>query len=326
MEVKRVMPSNRPFHWHTAGVCIVPAAVLAASLAIGGAAHSAPPGKAEQIATEAADPTKPTITLSTNPVSPVTASTQVTLIAQLSESKAVGKVQFKEGTRLLGEGMVSGGTASSQPMTFTTGSHALTATFVPGSTAYLESTTVSPLTFEVKAAETKTTLTTSPAAEAAQGELVTLTATVTTVTPTTPTNVVGSVQFYDGNDLLGDPQPVNGNGVATGTTYNLRAGSHTLIAEFIPTNLQDFSRSRSDASSLTVRRSGAAAVVALDSQDALLSLDLGSSALDDHACGCDGRGTLDGWQGTADEGRTLVDGRVSVLDGRPLLNVVLDLG
>jgi Bacterial Ig-like domain (group 3) len=312
MEVKQIMPSSRTFHWHTAGICMVPAAVVAASLLIGGVANSAPPGSAEQAVTEAAAPTTTSTTL-TPSATRVAQGTAVTLTATVNPANAVGTVQFKDGATVIATPALSNGIAVATP-TLAAGSHSLTATFIPvsGSTAFSTSTTESPVTVVVGPTDTTTRLTTTQ-----EGDLVRLNAVVT------PANAAGTVQFRDGNTPLGEPQPVI-NGVATGTTSRLGTGTHALVAEFIPTNMGDFAPSRSDTSSMTMTRSGAGSVVALDG---LLSLDLGTSLLDDHACVCDGRrGNLDDRQVILDDRRTLVDGRVSVLDDRPLLNVVLGLG
>jgi hypothetical protein len=292
---------------------MVPAAVVAATLLIGGVANSVPPGSAEQAVTEAAGPTTPSITLTAS-ANRVARGTPVTLTATVPAN--AGTVQFKDGANVIATPALSNGVAATTP-TLTPGSHSLTATFVPepGSTAFRTSTTESPVTVEVGATDTTTRLTTTQ-----EGDLVRLNAIVT------PADAAGTVQFRDGNALLGDPQPVV-NGVATGTTSQLGTGDHLLIAEFIPTNPGDFTPSRSDASSMAMTRSGAGAVVALDSQDGVLSLDLGTSLLDDHGCVCDGRrGNLDNRQGILDDRRGLLHGRVAVLDDRPLLNVVLGVG
>ena len=98
------------------------------------------------------------------PAGPVAYGTSVDLSATVAPSTAVGTVQFKDGTTNLGTPVaVSGGTALKTVSTLTSGSHSLTATFVPepGSTAFRTSTTESPVTVEVGATDTTTRLTTT---------------------------------------------------------------------------------------------------------------------------------------------------------------------
>lgn len=74
---------------------------------------------------------------------------------------------------------------------------------------------------------TMTTLTTAAASPAPSGLRVALTATIT------PATAIGTVQFKDGATSLGDPVIVS-NGIASGTTPSLTAGSHPLTAVFTP--------------------------------------------------------------------------------------------
>jgi hypothetical protein len=131
MEVKPIMPSCRFLHWHPAGVCMVPVAVVTASLIIGGVANSAPPGNTPQ-ATDSVAATATSTALATSPASPVAQGTPVTLIATITPATAVGTVQFKDGTTNLGNPVaVSNGTASRSTSTLAVGSHSLTAVFTP---------------------------------------------------------------------------------------------------------------------------------------------------------------------------------------------------
>ncbi|MER8041439.1 Ig-like domain-containing protein [Streptomyces sp. NPDC094032] len=76
---------------------------------------------------------------------------------------------------------------------------------------------------------TTTALTASPAGPVVQGTPVRLTATVA------PATASGTVRFLDGTTPLGAPVPVT-TGTATLTTDALNVGTHTLTAEFTPSD------------------------------------------------------------------------------------------
>ena len=94
-------------------------------------------------------------------------------------------------------------------------------------------------------AATTTVLRTSPASPVRVGTLVTLTAAVT------PVLAVGTVQFKDGTTPLG-PRVAVANGIASGTTSRLTAGSHQLTAAFIPADSAAFLASTSSPVELVV--------------------------------------------------------------------------
>ncbi len=103
------------------------------------------------------------------------------------------------------------------------------------------------------AATTTTTLTASPVSPIVQGSPVTLTATIT------PSTAVGTVQFKDGANNLGNAVPVSSNGTASGSTTMLAAGLHQLTAVFTPTDQATFTPSTSASVPVTIAAPGGAA-------------------------------------------------------------------
>ena len=118
--------------------------------------------------------------------------------------------------------MVSG-TSSLPTSSLSVGNHIITAVY-SGDARYSAATVETPVSVEVVAAVTSTTLT---ASTTAQGT--TLIANVVVTSPGNPP-VVGSVSFYDGSTLLGT-EPVS-NGVATLSVGALAPGSHSFSAVF----------------------------------------------------------------------------------------------
>jgi hypothetical protein len=88
--------------------------------------------------------------LTTNPASPVSHGTPVTLIATITPAAAVGAVQFKDGTVNLGNpAVVSNGVATTTTSTLAVGGHQLTAVFLPTNPAVFASSTSPVLAVEV---------------------------------------------------------------------------------------------------------------------------------------------------------------------------------
>jgi hypothetical protein len=315
---------------------MVPIAVVAASLLICGVANSAPPGGTPQAADALAAATTTTTTLTASPVSSVAQSSPVTLTATVSPATAIGKVQFKDGTTLLG-GLVpvSNGIASAPSTALAVGSHPLTAVFVPDNSVAFSQSMSQQVTYVVNtpagATNTNTALATSPASTVAQGDPMTLTATVT------PATAVGTVQFRDGTTNLGNPVTVS-NGTASRSASTLAVGSHRLTAVFTPTTPSAFNPSMSSEIPLTVTGSGAGSQI-IRSQQSGLSLDVRLSVLGGDqvaVLGGDQVAVLDGGPSILDVSLPLLDsrtaalhGRRSVLDGGGLLDgglsVVLEL-
>jgi Big-like domain-containing protein len=196
-----------------------------------------------------------TTTLTTTPVGSASPGTSVTLNAAVTPS-AAGTVQFMDGTTNIGTPVpvAANGTASTTTSTLTTASHQLTAVFTPTDTTAFNPSTSAAVTFTVGVAPstaTTTTLTTSPVSPVAPGATVTLNAAVT------PTTAAGTVQFTDGTTNIGSPVAVT-SGAASTTTSTLASGSHSLVANFIPTDATAFAASSSQVVSLTVSGTGGA--------------------------------------------------------------------
>ncbi|MGW3953461.1 Ig-like domain repeat protein [Streptomyces sp. NPDC004752] len=93
---------------------------------------------------------------------------------------------------------------------------------------------------------TTTTLTAAPAGPVVEGTSVKLTAAVA------PNTAAGTVQFKDGTKALGSPAAVSA-GTASLTTTALAAGSHSLTAEFTPSDASAYAPSTSAALPYTVK-------------------------------------------------------------------------
>ena len=164
----------------------------------------------------------------------------VTLTATFSATPTgsapmTGTVAFYDGNTYLGtEPLIAAGaaepchapvsgTSSLSTSSLSVGNHIITAVY-SGDARYSAATVETPVSVEVVAAVTSTTLT---ASTTAQGT--TLIANVVVTSPGNPP-VVGSVSFYDGSTLLGT-EPVS-NGVATLSVGALAPGSHSFSAVF----------------------------------------------------------------------------------------------
>lgn len=162
----------------------------------------------------------------TSPVGTSTPGEQVTLIATVSPSPS-GTVRFFDNGVEIGMSTVSGTQATFATSALLSGTHSLTATFVPNvGTSFISSTTASPVIYTVTGATTTTTLTTS-GSPAVAGSDVTLTAAVASAT-------TGVVEFRDGGAVLATV-PVNGAGNAALTTSGLSAGTHSITAHYLGT-------------------------------------------------------------------------------------------
>jgi len=192
-------------------------------------------------------PATPTTTsLAVTPASPVDFGTTVTMTATVSPSNAAGTVRFYDGATALGSAVaVSGGTASMMTSALASGAHSLSAKFTPTDPATFGASNSSASSLSVSAQTTTTTLT-APAGPVDHGTAVTLTATLA------PSGAAGTVQFKDGSGNLGSPVTVSG-GKATLTTSTLTVASHTLTAEFTPTDASQFTASTSAPVTLVVQ-------------------------------------------------------------------------
>jgi hypothetical protein len=187
-----------------------------------------------QTATVVATPT--TTDLSTSVAGQV-----VTLTGSVTAAGSVaGKVEFREGSTLVGTVPLASGSAVLTLSGVAPGAHSYVATFVPSGTTHATSSSSS------KTATAKgATATTLEAAVA--GTAVTLTAAVTG--PGTP---AGTVEFREGAALLGT-KALSG-GVASLTLSSVAAGDHSYVATFVPTVPSTYAGSFSEALVVDVAR------------------------------------------------------------------------
>jgi Big-like domain-containing protein len=149
----------------------------------------------------------------------------VMFTATVSPSAATGTVQFFDGATSLGNGALSGGTASLTIATLAPGTHPITASY-GGDGNFLGSASSS-LTQTVLAGTISTaTVLTSSLNPSAYGQQVTFSA---TVSPSS--GAIGTVTFKDGASVLGT-SALGAVGVATLTTSSLAVGTHSITAEY----------------------------------------------------------------------------------------------
>jgi hypothetical protein len=128
------------------------------------------------------------------------------------------------------------------------GSHSLTAQFIPTDPTAFAGSTSTAVVYQVGPFTTTTVLGVTPSSPAAHGTTETLTATVT------PSAAVGTVEFFDGATQVGATQPlVSGSAQVMSV---LADGSHSLTAQFIPTDPTAFIGSTSTAVAYTVTPAG----------------------------------------------------------------------
>ncbi|WP_051385398.1 Ig-like domain-containing protein [Actinokineospora inagensis] len=168
--------------------------------------------------------------LSVAPAAPVVQGANVTLTATVTPATAAGTVQFKDGAGNLGNPVaVVNGVATLATTALPTGTRSLTASFSGAGYATSTSPAVSYQVNAPAATPTTTALAVSPSGTASAYSPVTLSATVA------PGAAAGSVQFYDGANVLGNPVTVSA-GAATLTTSTLAVGQHSFSAKFVPAN------------------------------------------------------------------------------------------
>ena len=183
------------------------------------AATSAPP--LQQVVNTT--PTSTTVNATPNPAiagEPVTITATVTSSAPAAQ--LTGTVVFTSGTTVLGQAALTNGTATITP-SLAAATYQVVATY--GGNSDTAQSASAPLTLQVNAAGTTTTLTVSPN-PALVDQTITFTATVagTGVAPT------GSVAFIAGTQTLGTVTLTSGSAVFT--TSSLAAGSYTVTAVY----------------------------------------------------------------------------------------------
>jgi hypothetical protein len=207
--------------------------------------------------TAGANTTSTTTTLAApSPASPQNTGTNVTFTAHVTATTGtptVGStVNFFDGSTQIGSGTLdASGNATFSTNTLGVGDHTITATYV-GDSNFGTSTTTTPLTYHINglADGTHTAITVDTMTATAFAP-VGLSAHVTDTT--TPATIpVGSVNFHEGSHNLGTVA-VDASGVASlPTTSELGAGSHTVEADFTPTNAGSFSTSNDTSQPFTL--------------------------------------------------------------------------
>jgi hypothetical protein len=172
------------------------------------------------------------------------------LSAVVSPSTAVGSVQFKAGTTLLGAAVpVSAGSAVATRSFATAGAQSVTVVFTPTNAASFKASTSAAKSVTVTAvpatAAKTTTAVSASLTSVKAGSAVTLTAAVT------PTTAAGKVQFWNGVTAVGAPVAVSA-GKATLATSFTTAGSAAITAAFVPTTATAFTDSTSAPITVTV--------------------------------------------------------------------------
>ncbi|WAL66547.1 Ig-like domain-containing protein [Amycolatopsis cynarae] len=172
--------------------------------------------------------TTSTLTLTTNPPSPVAPGTPITVTAKVSctgVTTATGFVQFYDNNSAIDGPLVldSTGTANLYLLSgLPVGSHTIRADYTNGNCPSTSQSTVI-----VVGSTSNVTVSTVPANPTA-GAPVRLVAQVT-CTGGTPT---GTVQFYDNNVPVGMPQTVNSGTAYLDLPNGLTQGSHTIRADY----------------------------------------------------------------------------------------------
>jgi hypothetical protein len=169
-----------------------------------------------------------TSTVVTSSVNPSVYGQSVTLTAAVSSTAGTptGTVTFKDGSTVLGTGVLSGGLATFTTSTLAVGGHSIIAEY--GGNTNFDTSASGALAQTVNKAATATTVTSS-ANPSVFGQTVTFTATVAAVSPGAG-SPSGTVTFKDGTTVLGTV-PLSG-GAGTLSTSSLSVGSHPITVEY----------------------------------------------------------------------------------------------
>jgi hypothetical protein len=167
----------------------------------------------------------PTTTTLTSSPNPALYLQTITFTATVSSpiGTPTGTVTFKEGTVVLGTGILSGGVASLQ-LGLPVGKHFIQATY--GGAATLAASTSKAITQQVSKAGTTTALISSQN-PSVFGQPVTFTATVAGQFGGTPT---GTITFHQGTNVLGTVNLTNGQ--ASLTTSSLNVGTFSISGTY----------------------------------------------------------------------------------------------
>jgi Bacterial Ig-like domain (group 3) len=153
-----------------------------------------------------------------------------------------GTVEFFRGATSLGTAPVSAGAAQLVVNNLPVGSNSITAVF--SGTSGFSGSTSSAISVTINDVIVSTTTTLAVSGSLQQFSPVTLDATVV------PNNAVGDVVFKDGATVLAT-RPL-ASGTAQFVTSNLALGAHSLTAEFVPANANDFAASSSAPQNITI--------------------------------------------------------------------------
>ena len=167
-------------------------------------------------------PTSTSITSSSNPSFSGASVIFTAIVASTGGNPVTGTVTFRDGSILLGTGIVGASGVASFTSAFTPGQHSIVATYGGDSVSQSSSSPV--LIQTVQTSNTTTVLSTSGTPSAAGASL-----TLSSLVTGKGTAPSGSVDFEDGTTLVGTAS-IGTNGVATLTTSSLTAGQHILIA------------------------------------------------------------------------------------------------
>jgi hypothetical protein len=189
------------------------------------------------------------------------------------ETPSTGRVMFIDGgtcaspTTVLAPGVaIAGGTASFSTTALGVGSHAIAACYLGGDG--LKASGIGAI-LEVNAAPTTTAITLSPSSQQ-YSDKVTLEASITPAS-VNGTAVAGVVQFTIDGALVGAGPVVVTNGKATMPSVQMTStpGSHSVGAQFTPTDQTLFQSSTATTASLTVTKEDASIVYSADNTTAM---------------------------------------------------------
>ena len=190
-----------------------------------------------------------TTTLSVSPASPQLVGTNVTLSATVAPASGTltnGSVKFFDGGTQVGATQAfTGAAVSVSTTTLTTGTHSLTAQYVPAGIAFTGSTSAAK-TYVISgpAVATTTALSVNPISGPAFAP-VTLAATVTGA------GAAGTVNFFDNGAAVPVASAPVSAGAASSIVSSLGVGAHSIVATFVPTDAAAFIGSSSAAVTAT---------------------------------------------------------------------------
>jgi hypothetical protein len=152
----------------------------------------------------------------------------VTLTGTVAPNPGSGTVTFKEGGSTLGTGTVnaSGVASFATPTTLGAGTHSIVAAF-GGASGFNASADSAPFTLTVS--KVTPSITASSNGPVAQYQVASFSATVTPA-------VAGTVNFIENGSTIASGSVNTGTGVATASSTSLAQGSHTITAQFVPSN------------------------------------------------------------------------------------------